>query len=205
MGPAGLCPPGPSPRGCCCNAVSQTLRSAAATALSESQCVAAKHTDCKLTGLSVLVSCCTAPLSWLASTELAATAHFSQARLLRSLGLLLGCCCSDARQSSKHKQYKQYYCVRCSVCLSLDFWCTLAGHDRMGTTVWLGLVLWGIMGVGEAGLMQQSSLAIALWCCLFGLPCLYLQCRHILDALVEESLHLVALSLRTGEQLLRLP
>lgn len=74
-----------------------------------------------------------------------------------------------------------------------------AGHDRMGTTVWLGLVLWGIMGVGEAGLMQQSSLAIALWCCLFGLPCLYLQCRHILDALVEESLHLVALSLQTGQ------
>lgn len=69
----------------------------------------------------------------------------------------------------------------------------------MGTTVWLGLVLWGIMGVGEAGLMQQSSLAIALWCCLFGLPCLYLQCRHILDALVEESLHLVLLSLNTGQ------
>lgn len=73
-----------------------------------------------------------------------------------------------------------------------------AGHDRMGTSVWLGLSLWAVMGVGEAGLMQQSSLAIALWCCLFGLPSLYLQCRHILDALVEESLHLVALSLRTG-------
>ena len=75
----------------------------------------------------------------------------------------------------------------------------LVGHDRTGTTVWLALTLWVIMAVGEAALLAQSSMAIAVWCALFGLPSLYLQCRHILDVLVEEALQLVAAFLRAGE------
>ena len=54
------------------------------------------------------------------------------------------------------------------------------------------------MALGEAGLMLQSSMWLALWCALFSLPSLYLQCRHILDLLVEEALHLVAAFLKAG-------
>lgn len=58
------------------------------------------------------------------------------------------------------------------------------------------------MALGEAGLMAQSSIWLAVWCALFGLPSLYLQCRHILDVLVEEALQLVAAFLRAGPSLL---
>ena len=54
------------------------------------------------------------------------------------------------------------------------------------------------MALGEAALMYQSSMCLAVWCALFGLPSLYLQCRHILDLLVEEALQLVAAFLRAG-------
>ena len=73
-----------------------------------------------------------------------------------------------------------------------------AGHDRTGTTVWLALTLWTMMALGEAGLMLQSSMWLAVWCALFSLPSLYLQCRHILDLLVDEALHLVAAFLKAG-------
>lgn len=73
-----------------------------------------------------------------------------------------------------------------------------AGHDRTGTSVWLALTLWSIMAVGEAALMSQSSMCLAVWCALFGLPSLYIRCRHILDLLVEEALQLVAAFLRAG-------
>ena len=77
-----------------------------------------------------------------------------------------------------------------------------AGHDCTGTTVWLALTLWTIMALGEAALLSQSSMSIAVWCAIFGLPSLYLQCRHILDVLVEEALQLVAASLRAGQHTL---
>lgn len=73
-----------------------------------------------------------------------------------------------------------------------------AGHSRTGTSVWLALTLWTIMALGEAALMAQSSMCLAVWCALFGLPSLYLSCRHILDLLVEEALQLVAAFLRPG-------
>ena len=77
-----------------------------------------------------------------------------------------------------------------------------AGHDRTGTTVWRALTLWVVMALGEAALLTQSSMAIAVWCALFGLPSLYLQCRHILDVLVEEALQLVAAFLKAGQPLM---
>jgi len=73
-----------------------------------------------------------------------------------------------------------------------------AGHDRTGTTVWLALTLWTTMALGEAALLSQSSMSLAVWCAIFGLPSLYLQCRHVLDVLVEEALQLVAAFLRAG-------
>lgn len=76
--------------------------------------------------------------------------------------------------------------------------CLSAGHDRTGTTVWLALTLWTTMALGEAALLSQSSMSLAVWCAIFGLPSLYLQCRHILDVLVEEALQLVAAFLRAG-------
>ncbi|KAL3160022.1 hypothetical protein ABBQ38_010408 [Trebouxia sp. C0009 RCD-2024] len=76
----------------------------------------------------------------------------------------------------------------------------LSGHDRTGTSVWLALTLWSIMAVGEAALMSQSSMCLAVWCALFGLPSLYIRCRHILDLLVEEALQLVAAFLRAGQR-----
>ncbi|KAL0037393.1 hypothetical protein WJX79_005832 [Trebouxia sp. C0005] len=76
----------------------------------------------------------------------------------------------------------------------------LSGHDRTGTTVWLALTLWTTMALGEAALLSQSSMSLAVWCAIFGLPSLYLQCRHILDVLVEEALQLVAAFLRAGQR-----
>lgn len=73
-----------------------------------------------------------------------------------------------------------------------------AGHDRTGTTVWLALTLWTTMALGEAALLSQSSMSMAVWCAIFGLPSLYLQCRHVLDVLVEEALQLVAAFIRAG-------
>jgi len=73
-----------------------------------------------------------------------------------------------------------------------------AGHDRTGTTVWLALTLWTTMALGEAALLSQSSMSMAVWCAIFGLPSLYLHCRHILDVLVEEALQLVAAFLKAG-------
>ena len=87
------------------------------------------------------------------------------------------------------------------LCLVTSLHCLLAGHDRTGTTVWLALTLWTIMALGEAALLAQSSMCMAVWCAIFGLPSLYLQCRHILDVLVEESLQLVAAFLRAGPYL----
>lgn len=57
------------------------------------------------------------------------------------------------------------------------------------------------MALGEAGLLSQSSMSMTVWCALFGLPSLYLQCRHILDVLVEEALQLVAAFLQAGQPL----
>lgn len=54
------------------------------------------------------------------------------------------------------------------------------------------------MALGETALVSQSSMSMAVWCAIFGLPTLYLQCRHILDVLVEEALQLVAAFLRAG-------
>ena len=54
------------------------------------------------------------------------------------------------------------------------------------------------MALGEAALLAQSSMWLAVWCAIFGLPTLYLQCRHILDVLVEEALQLVAAFLKAG-------
>ena len=79
--------------------------------------------------------------------------------------------------------------------------CMSAGHDRTGTTVWLALTLWTTMALGEAALLSQSSMSLAIWCAIFGLPSLYLQCRHVLDVLVEEALQLVAAFLRAGSLL----
>jgi hypothetical protein len=76
--------------------------------------------------------------------------------------------------------------------------CLSAGHDRTGTTVWLALTLWTTMALGEAALLSQSSMSMAVWCAIFGLPSLYLHCRHILDVLVEEALQLVAAFLKAG-------
>ncbi|KAL0053004.1 hypothetical protein WJX82_011350 [Trebouxia sp. C0006] len=76
----------------------------------------------------------------------------------------------------------------------------LSGHDRTGTTVWLALTLWTTMALGEAALLSQSSMSLAVWCAIFGLPSLYLQCRHVLDVLVEEALQLVAAFLRAGQR-----
>ena len=79
--------------------------------------------------------------------------------------------------------------------------CMSAGHDRTGTTVWLALTLWTAMALGEAALLTQSSMSLAIWCATFGLPSLYLQCRHVLDVLVEEALQLVAAFLKAGSLL----
>lgn len=76
----------------------------------------------------------------------------------------------------------------------------LSGHDRTGTTVWLALTLWTAMALGEAALLTQSSMSLAIWCAIFGLPSLYLQCRHVLDVLVEEALQLVAAFLKAGQR-----
>ena len=55
------------------------------------------------------------------------------------------------------------------------------------------------MALGEAALLSQSGMSMAIWCAVFGLPSLYLQCRHILDVLVEEALQVVAAFLKAGQ------
>lgn len=52
-----------------------------------------------------------------------------------------------------------------------------AGRDSVGTRVWLGLLLWATMCVGELRLVSQSVLAMYLWIALFTLPYLYRQAR----------------------------
>lgn len=64
--------------------------------------------------------------------------------------------------------------------------------------MWLALTLWSLMALGEAALLAQSSMWLAVWCAIFGLPTLYLHCRHILDVLVEEALQLMAAFLKGG-------
>lgn len=73
-----------------------------------------------------------------------------------------------------------------------------AGHDSVGATVWLALVLWLVMCVGELGVVSQSVLAMYAWIALFALPYFYRTCRHALDALVEETLLFVAEVVRGG-------
>ncbi len=45
----------------------------------------------------------------------------------------------------------------------------------MGTRVWLGLLLWATMCVGELRLVSQSVLVMYLWIALFTVPYLYRQ------------------------------
>ncbi|BDA40448.1 hypothetical protein COCOBI_01-1010 [Coccomyxa sp. Obi] len=77
----------------------------------------------------------------------------------------------------------------------------LSGHDSVGATVWLALVLWLVMCVGELGVVSQSVLAMYAWIALFLLPYFYRACRHALDALVEETLLFVAEVIRGGERM----
>lgn len=71
----------------------------------------------------------------------------------------------------------------------------------MGSTVWLALVLWLVMCIGELGIVSQSVLAMYAWIALFCLPYFYRACRHALDALVEETLLFVAEVVRGGRKL----
>lgn len=64
--------------------------------------------------------------------------------------------------------------------------------------MWLALVLWLVMCVGELGVVSQSVLAMYAWIALFALPYFYRACRHALDALVEETLLFVAEVVRGG-------
>jgi hypothetical protein len=68
----------------------------------------------------------------------------------------------------------------------------------VGSTVWLALVLWLVMCIGELGIVSQSVLAMYAWIALFALPYFYRTCRHALDALVEETLLFVAEVVRGG-------
>ncbi|EIE26867.1 hypothetical protein COCSUDRAFT_59374 [Coccomyxa subellipsoidea C-169] len=77
----------------------------------------------------------------------------------------------------------------------------LSGHDSVGSTVWLALVLWLVMCIGELGIVSQSVLAMYAWIALFCLPYFYRACRHALDALVEETLLFVAEVVRGGERM----
>ncbi|CAL8467263.1 g6799 [Coccomyxa elongata] len=77
----------------------------------------------------------------------------------------------------------------------------LSGHDSVGATVWLALVLWLVMCVGELGVVSQSVLAMYAWIALFALPYFYRTCRHALDALVEETLLFIAEVVRGGERM----
>ena len=54
-------------------------------------------------------------------------------------------------------------------------WVCDTGRDSVGTRVWLGLLLWATMCVGELRLVSQSVLAMYLWIALFTLPYLYRQ------------------------------
>lgn len=49
----------------------------------------------------------------------------------------------------------------------------ITGRDSVGTRVWVGLLLWATMCVGELRLVSQSVLAMYLWIALFTLPYLY--------------------------------
>ncbi len=111
------------------------------------------------------------------------------AQLLAVVMLFLPHCLTEHQDCMMHK-------VVCMV-WRMAAWLS-AGHDRTGTTVWLALTLWTTMAMGEAALLSQSSMSMAVWFAIFGLPSLYLQCRHILDVLVEEALQLVAAFLRAG-------
>lgn len=71
--------------------------------------------------------------------------------------------------------------------------------------VWLALVLWLVMCVGELGVVSQSVLVMYLWIALFSLPYFYRTCRHALDALVEETLLFVAEVVRGGARSPALP
>ena len=108
-----------------------------------------------------------------------------------------------AVQVALHEQVELKPIMFLSACVHDMLCLVVTGHDRLGTTVWLALALWCTMALGEAALLEQSSMCLAAWAAIFGLPSLYLRCRHILDALVEEALRILAAYVKAGPQLMR--
>lgn len=76
----------------------------------------------------------------------------------------------------------------------------------MGASVWLALLLWTTMCLGELGIMHQSALIFVLWTMLFSLPVLYVASKRVLDALIEESFRFIISAANGGTPfLLSLP